>query len=67
MGDAAKSYSLPHATNWHRVEGAQSLAQSYLFIFFKLFDILILQKSSYFSHNSWLISQLKSVPLGRYF
>ena len=42
MGDAAKSYSLPDAANWHRVEGAQSLAQSYLFIFFQTlwyFDI----------------------------
>ena len=66
MGDAAKSYSLLDAVNWHRVEGAQSLAQSYLFIFFKLFDILILQDSSYFPHNSWLISQLKSVPFRRY-
>ena len=54
MGDAAKSYSLPDAANWHRVEGAQSLAQSYLFIFFKLFDILILQNSSS-SNNSWQI------------
>ena len=49
MGDAAKFYSLPNAANWHQVEGAQSLAQSYLFIFFfKLFHILVLQGSSYF-------------------
>ena len=60
MGDAAKSCSLPDAGNWHRVEGAQSLAQSYFLIFSKRFEILILQDSSYFSHNPWLISQLKN-------
>ena len=49
MGDATKSYSLSDAANWHRVEGAQSLAQSYFFIFFfKLFHILVLQDSSFF-------------------
>ena len=37
MGDAAKSYSLLDAVNWHRVEGAQSLAQFYRFIFLKTF------------------------------
>ena len=65
MGDAAKSCSLPDAANWHGVEGTQSLAQSFLFIFFELFEILMLQDSSYFSHNPWLISQLKSIPFGR--
>ena len=63
MDDAVKSYSLLDAANWHRVGRSPVLS----FHFFpKLFDILILQDSSYFSHNSWLISQLKSVPFSKF-
>ena len=38
----------------------------FLTFFFKLLEILLSQNSSYFSYNSRQISQLKSVPIGRY-
>ena len=39
------------------VKGAQSDLSTFLF---KLLEMLVLEESSYFSHNPWQFSQLKS-------
>ena len=43
-----------------------SLSDLFICSFFVLFEVLVSQESSFFSHNPREILKLKSVPFGRY-